>query len=110
MKIKFSGKDCMPCPSRDLCIRSVKDYKRRTISIRRPKENHEALQQARERERTASFKAEYTRRAGIEGTVSRAVMTCEVRRSRYVGLPKTHLHHLLSATSLSFLRVGERLM
>jgi transposase len=110
MKIKFSGKDCMPCPSRDLCIRSVKDYKRRTISIRRPKEHHEALQRAREREGTAEFKAQYTKRAGIEGTISRAVRTCEVRRSKYVGLKKTHLHHLLSATSLSFLRVGEWLM
>ncbi|MDP8940599.1 MAG: IS5/IS1182 family transposase, partial [Actinomycetota bacterium] len=43
-------------------------------------------------------------------TVSRAVRTCEVRRSKYIGLTKTHLHHLLSATSLSFLRVGEWLM
>jgi transposase len=107
MKIKFSGKDCMPCPSRDLCIRSVKEYKRRTLTIRRPKEHHEALQRAREREVTADFKAQYTKRAGIEGTVSRAVRTCEVRRSRYIGLTKTHLQHLLSATSLSFLRVGE---
>jgi transposase len=110
MKIKFSGKDCMPCPSRDLCIRSVKDYKRRTVAIRRPREHHEALQRAREREKTAEFKAQYTKRAGIEGTISRAVRTCEVRRSRYIGLRKTHLHHLLSATSLSFLRVGEWLM
>lgn len=107
MKVKFSGKDCMPCPSRDLCIRSVKDYKRRTVTIRRPKEHHEALQSARERERTEEFKAQYTRRAGIEGTISRAVRTCEVRRSRYIGQSKTHLHHLLSSTSLSFLRVGE---
>jgi transposase len=60
MKIKFSGKDCMPCPSRDLCIRSVKDYKRRTISVRRPREHHEALQRAREREGRAEFKARGT--------------------------------------------------
>lgn len=110
MKIKFSGKDCMPCPSREKCIRSGKDYKRRTISIRRPKEHHEALQKARERERTTDFKKEYRRRAGIEGTVSRAVRTCEVRRSRYVGLAKTHMHHLLGSAALSFLRVGEWLM
>lgn len=110
MKIKFSGKDCMPCPSRDLCIRSIKDYKRRTVTIRRPREHHEALQRAREREETAEFKAFYSRRAGVEGTISRAVRTCEVRRSRYIGLTKTHLQHLLSATSLSFLRVGEWLM
>ena len=110
MKIKFSGKDCMPCPSRDSCVRSVKEYKRRTVTIRRPKEHHEALRDARERERTTDFKDQYARRAGIEGTVSRAVRTCGVRRSKYIGLNKTHLHHLLSATSLSFLRVGEWLM
>jgi transposase len=110
MNIKFSGKDCRPCPSRDLCIRSVKSYKRRVLSIKRPREYYEALRSAREREGTAEFKAEYARRAGIEGTVSRAVRTCEVRRSKYIGLTKTHLHHLLSATSLSFLRVGEWLM
>ena len=49
----------------------------------------------------------YAKRAGIEGTISRAVRACGVRRSRYVGLEKTQLHHLLSATALNFLRVGE---
>ena len=43
MKIKFSGKDCMPGPSRDLSVRSVKECKRRTITSRRPKGHHEAL-------------------------------------------------------------------
>jgi hypothetical protein len=99
MKIKFSGKDCMPCPSREKCIRSVKEYKRRTVTVRRPREHHEALQRARERERTVEFKAEYTKRAGIEGTVSRAVRTCGVRRSRYVGLDKTHLCHVLELSA-----------
>ena len=46
----------------------------------------------------------------MEGTVSRAVRTCGVRRSRYVGLEKTRLHHLLSAAAMNFLRVGEWLM
>lgn len=69
-----------------------------------------SYQRARERERTADLRVEYAKRAGIEGTVSRAVRTCDVRRSKYIGLSKTHLHHLLSATSLSFLRVGEWLM
>ena len=73
MKIKFSGKDCMPCPSRELCIRSVKDYKRRIVTIRRPREHPEGLTAARERERTAEFKAEYSGRAGVEGTISRAM-------------------------------------
>jgi hypothetical protein len=57
MKIKFSGKDCMPCPGRESCIRSVKDYKRRIVTIRRPREHHEALTAAREQERTAELSA-----------------------------------------------------
>ncbi len=34
VKIKFSSKDCMPCPSRDLCIRSTRRWKRRSITVR----------------------------------------------------------------------------
>ena len=109
VKIKFSSKDCMPCPSRDLCIRSVKRYKRRTVTVR-IKEHHEALKMAREREGTDDFLALYAKRAGIEGTISRSVRACGIRRSRYVGLTKTHLQHLLTAVSINFLRVGEWLM
>lgn len=109
VEIRFSTADCGPCPSRALCTLSRAKHPRRRIQVR-PREQHEALQKARKREQTADFKAEYAKRAGIEGTVSRAVRTCEVRRSKYVGLEKTNLHHLLSATSLSFLRVGEWFM
>ncbi len=65
---------------------------------------------ARERERTDDFLALYAKRAGIEGTISRSVRTSGIRRSRYVGLTKTHLQHLLTAASINFLRVGEWLM
>lgn len=106
MKIKFSGKDCMPCPSRESCIRSVKEYKRRTVTVR-IEEHYEALKMAREREGTDDFLAQYARRAGIEGTISRSVRTCGVRRSRYVGLARTRLQHLLTAVALNFVRVGE---
>jgi transposase len=109
MKIKFSTRDCMPCPSRDLCIRSTKKHKRRTVTVR-ARGHHQALQAARRREEEPEFAATYARRAGIEGTVSRAIRTCGVRRSKYVGLEKTQLHHLLSAAALNFLRVGEWLM
>jgi transposase len=109
IRIKFSASDCGPCPSRELCTLSNAKYPRRNITVH-PKEQYEALQAARQREGTTEFRAEYSKRAGIEGTISRAVRTCEARRSRYIGLTKTGLHHLLSATSLSFLRVGEWLM
>lgn len=109
MKIKFSSKDCMPCPSRDLCIRSKRRWKRRSVTVRADG-HQQALEAARSREKEPGFAAAYARRAGIEGTVSRAVRTCGVRRSRYVGLEKTQLHHLLSAAALNFVRVGEWLM
>ena len=32
VKIKFSSKDCMPCPSREKCIRSTRRWKRRGAS------------------------------------------------------------------------------
>jgi transposase len=109
MKIKFSSKDCMPCPSREKCIRSRRRWKRRSVTVRADG-HQQALEAARKREKEPGFAAAYARRAGIEGTISRAVRTCSVRRSKYVGLEKTQLHHLLSATALNFLRVGEWLM
>jgi transposase len=109
VKIKFSSTDRMSCPSRDLCIRSTRRWKRRSVTIRAP-EHHQALQAARRREEEPCFAAVYARRAGVEGTISRTVRTCDVRRSRYVGLTKTHLQHLLVAAAVNFLRVGEWLM
>ena len=46
----------------------------RTLTIR-PRDQHEALQAARQRQTTAEFKQEYARRAGVEGTISQAVRT-----------------------------------
>jgi transposase len=85
VKIKFSTKDCGPCPHQADCIRSRKASPRRTITVR-PHEQYEALRAAREREQTDAYAAEYARRAGVEGTLSQAVRRAGMRRSRYVGL------------------------
>jgi len=105
IKIKFSGRDCQPCPCRECCTRSRK-YPRRAITVRARDEYH-ALQDARQREGTRDFATAYARRAGIEGTLSRGVRTCRLRRTRYIGRAKTHLGHILTATGLNFLRLGE---
>jgi transposase len=99
----------MPCPSREKCIRSTRRWKRRSATVWADG-HQQALEAARSREKEPEFAAAYARRAGIEGTISRAVRTCGVRRSRYVGLEKTQLHHLLSAAALNFLRAGEWLI
>jgi transposase len=106
IKIKFSTKDCGACPSRTRCVRSENPHPRRTITVR-PQVPYEALEAARQREGTAAFAATYAKRAGIEGTISREIRTCRLRRTRYIGLARTRLGHLLTAAALNFLRLGE---
>ena len=106
IKIKFSSRDCRPCPHRSLCTRSQVKRPRRTITVRADAEFH-ALQAARQREGTKAFAAAYAKRAGIEGTLSRGIRTCRLRQIRYIGLAKTRLGHLLTAVALNFLRLGE---
>jgi transposase len=106
MKVKFSSKDCRRCDYVAQCIRSKKRYARRTLTIR-PERQYQALQAARQREATEAFQAEYTRRAGIEGTISRGTRSTRLRRTRYIGLARVHLGHVLTATGLNVLRLGE---
>lgn len=63
------------------------------------------LQLAREREKTIDYKQEYDRRAGIEGTLSQGVRAHGLRRARYIGLAKTHLQHLMTATAINVKRI-----
>jgi transposase len=106
IKIRFSEKDCSRCPSLTRCVRSKKKYPRRLITVRR-QPAYEALRAARQREKTRDFRALYACRSGIEGTVSQGVRTCGLRRTRYRGFAKTHLDHMLTATAINCLRLGE---
>ena len=102
IKIKFSTTDCQVCPSRSLCTRSSR-HTRRTVTIR-PQEQYLALKQRRERETTKEFAHTYAKRAGIEGTISHGVRVMGLRRSRYIGLERTHLQHLATAAALNVVR------
>ncbi len=105
VKIKFSSKVCRHCPSRAACTRATKPP-RRTLTIQHDAAFH-ALRAARARTREPAYDAEYRRRAGIEGTLSRGVRRCKLRQARYIGLAKTRLQHLVIATALNFVRLGE---
>jgi DDE family transposase len=65
----------------------------------------QALFAARQRESTDTFKENYRHRAGIEGTHSQATRTMGLRRSRYIGLHKTHLAHLAVATAVNVVQL-----
>ena len=107
IKIKFSGADCAACPSRQQCIdpRATRKVPRRSLTVR-PEAQYHALRAARQRERTPTFAALYRKRAGIEGTISQAVRVTRLRRTRYIGLAKTHLGHILTAVAVNLLRIG----
>ena len=109
IKVKFSSTDCRRCDHVSQCLRSQKRYPRRTLTIR-PQPQYQALQAARQREATEAFQAEYARRAGIEGTISRGTRSTRLRRTRYIGLARVHLGHLLTAAGLNVLRLGEWLL
>jgi transposase len=103
VKIKFSVKDCKSCPFRPLCTRSKR--MRRTLSIR-PDKRYHALRAARDRQKTSDFVEQYALRAGVEGTISQGVRAFGLRRSRYLGLAKTHLQHVLTAVGINLVRVA----
>ncbi len=104
IKIKFSTTDCGRCPRQIHCIHTAKKYKQRTLTIRLQAQ-HEALQAARRRQQTRAFASQYALREGIEATISQGVRAFGLRRSRYIGLAKTHLQHLGIAAAINLVRV-----
>ena len=92
---------CGKCPLRPRCTTAKKSG--RTLTIYPPKQ-YQALQAAREREETEEYKQLYDKRAGVEGTISQAVRTTGLRRTRYQGLARTRLQHLASAAALNVIR------
>lgn len=100
---RFAASDCQLCPARAQCVRSK--TLPRTLAFR-PREQHIALQSARQRQTTDEFKEAYASRAGIEGTVSQGTREFGLRRSRYRGLAKTHLQHILTAAAINLARTA----
>jgi transposase len=99
IKIKFSIKDCRSCQLKQHCTTA----QRRTITVR-TQEHYQALQEVRARQKRGEFWEKYRSRSGIEGTISQGVRAFGLRRSRYRGMPKTHLQHLGSAAAINLAR------
>jgi transposase len=100
---EFARRECLACGSRPLCTRAKTEGREMTL---RPRERHEALQAARGQQETAEWKAEYARRAGIEGTLSEGIRGFGLRRCRYVGLAKAHLQHVITAAAMNLSRLA----
>jgi transposase len=105
IRIRFNGGQCRPCPVREQCTTSSLG---RRLTLR-PREEHEALRQARAEQDTDTWKDRYKTRAGVEGTISQGVQRCGMRRSRYRGLAKTSLQHQLTGAAINLARIDAHL-
>jgi transposase len=105
VQVFFAKPVCQACPIRRTCTDAQATG--RSMTLRFPQERHEMLLAARSRQQTEAFKALYRLRAGIEGTFSQTTRNTGVRRARYLGLPKTHLQHILTAVATNLLRLVE---
>jgi transposase len=102
VRIRFDTATCRVCPARSACTWAKDAPRQLTVS---PQAHHAVLQAARQRQETPQFKAQYALRAGVESSLSQGVRCFDLRRSRYLGLARTHLQQLLTATAMNVVRV-----
>jgi transposase len=102
IEIRFSKNTCLSCQSRSLCTKSPQNP--RFLKIR-PQKEFELLQKLRQQTDNFDFKKLYNHRAGIEGTISQGTRSFGLRRSRYIGLAKTHLQNIAIACAINLTRL-----
>ena len=102
--VGWSWKICKRCPVLGDCTQKKKGA--RTLKLRNAAE-YLALHAARQRQTTTAFRTQYSRRAGIEGTLAQTIRTSGLRQTRYMGLAKTHLQQVFTAAARNVVRVTE---
>ncbi|MAU11454.1 MAG: IS5/IS1182 family transposase [Anaerolineaceae bacterium] len=105
--VRFAKEICAACPARAQCTKTKTRGRQVQFHIRA---EYEALKRAREREQTSGYERLYSRQAGIERTMSQLTNQMGMRRTRYRGMVKVHLQHLLTAAGLKLNRATDWLM
>jgi len=100
--VEFDKHTCGPCPVRADCTRAKHTGRRLRLP---PQDQYEALAAAQTWSASAEGQQQYKRRAGVEGTLSQGVRAFGLRRTRYRGLPKTHLQHVATAAAINIDRI-----
>jgi len=101
MRIRFATRECKACPLKPRCTRSE-----RRLLTPRSREEHEALVAARAWKGRPAFAGDPRRQAGVEGMLSCGVRAMGLRRSRYLGLAKSHLQHPFTAAAINLGRLA----
>ena len=101
MRFRFSDELCAACV---LSVRCCMGNKGRTLCVGL---TYPLLQEARRRQTTDTFKADYRKhRGGVEGCLSALVRGNGMRISRYIGHQKRHLQALFSGSAANLKRVA----
>jgi len=100
--VRCRPQECRACGVRATCTRAKDGPRELTL---RPQAQQEQRQAARQEQTTANWQKRYNVRAGIEGTLSQGIRAFELRKTRYSGLAKTHLQHLITAAALNIVRL-----
>jgi transposase len=98
----FARETCAACPVRSECTKSATTG--RVLPVQQ-QAAHEALQARRQEQVTSAFRQASQIRAGIEGTLSQAVRAMGIRRTRYDGLHKTQVQHVVTAVAVHLVRI-----
>lgn len=102
IQVKFPYKVCRVCDSRSSCVRSKTEPRKLRF---RPQAEHQAIQSIRQQQQTEEWIERYNTRAGVEGTISQGIRAFGLRQTRYVGLAKARLQHLLTAVAINVVRM-----
>jgi Transposase DDE domain len=102
--IRFRHEDCQACPARSSCTRSQFEGRQIVVASRTL---HEIQARNRAQQDDPAWNRRYDRRAGIEGAISEAVRSFGLRRTRYTGLAKTAVGHVLTACAINAARIAD---
>jgi transposase len=100
--VAFDKHTCGTCPVRAGCTRAKHTGRRLRLP---PQDQYEALAAAQTWSASEEGQQLYTRRAGVEGTLSQGVRAFGLRRTRYWGVAKTHLQHIAIAAAINIDRI-----
>ncbi|MCD0486487.1 IS1182 family transposase [Streptacidiphilus sp. ASG 303] len=101
---RFHPSQCRPCRDRPACTRGGSA---RTVNFL-PRRLHELQARNRADQQDQQWKRLYATRSGVEGTIGELVNGHQARRSRYHGLRKTHVQHVLTGIAINIERLASR--
>ncbi|MBT2488153.1 IS1182 family transposase [Streptomyces sp. ISL-96] len=102
---RFTKSQCRPCPARTRCTSTADSA--RTVGFP-PRELRDLQLRVRAEQRTPEWKARYSARSGVEGTINEFAHGHGMRHCRYRGQPKVHLQHVLTAIAVNIERLSGR--